>query len=343
MTRSSEKRLKEFIAAFDAGCVEINSQEIDRGDGTQPHPWHEEWLHLARSALQSVEGGVQGSIATKQATDETAVSVPSEAVLIEAISRALCVEAGDDPSRLSYAREMKCTGSDREPREKWEYWKPFARAAIAAYEDFIPVQGAEPASGAHVAGRTGCANRPTGAVAGIQCDDCGGSGTLMVSEAGCCQNPTRTGECCGNAIEVPVNLQCESCGGSGEIPRPSDPLTKTTGGCMADFSPDDPADLKSLLTTPSALEHPSAPNHQPHAVSQGWQDIETAPRDGTPFLCFHPDDVFSPITGIDLIWWEPGIGRWTMDGDNKVPFVGEITHWMPLPAPPSPAKTGGVE
>jgi len=87
----------------------------------------------------------------------------------------------------------------------------------------------------------------------------------------------------------------------------------------------------------------SAPNHQPHAVSQGWQDIETAPRDGTPFLCFHPDDVFSPITGIDLIWWEPGIGRWTMDGDNKVPFVGEITHWMPLPAPPSPAKTGGAE
>ena len=107
--------------------------------------------------------------------------------------------------------------------------------------------------------------------------------------------------------------------------------------------------ITQLRKTPSAPDNAnnlsgvsSAPNHQPHAVSQGWQDIETAPRDGTPFLCFHPDDVFSPITGIDLIWWEPGIGRWTMDGDNKVPFVGEITHWMPLPAPPSPAKTGGA-
>lgn len=86
------------------------------------------------------------------------------------------------------------------------------------------------------------------------------------------------------------------------------------------------------------------PNHrQPHAVSQGWRDIETAPRDGTPFLCFHPDDVFSAQTGIDLIWYEPSIKTYTMDGDNEVPFAG-IIHWMPLPAPPSPdnAKTGGA-
>jgi len=82
---------------------------------------------------------------------------------IEAVARALCVESGDDPATATYAHEMKCAGSDREPREKWEYWKPFAKAAIAAMNKFIPVLGAESASGAHVAVRTGCANHPTGA------------------------------------------------------------------------------------------------------------------------------------------------------------------------------------
>jgi hypothetical protein len=70
----------------------------------------------------------------------------------------------------------------------------------------------------------------------------------------------------------------------------------------------------------------------PHEISK-WQPIETAPRDGTPFLCFTPDDDFSSQTGIDLIWYEPSIKTYTMDGDNEVPFAG-ITHWMPLPEPP---------
>lgn len=69
-------------------------------------------------------------------------------------------------------------------------------------------------------------------------------------------------------------------------------------------------------------------------ASASWRCISTAPRDGTPFLCFHPDDVFSPQTGIDLIWYEPSIKTYTMDGDTEVPFAG-ITHWMPLPTPPS--------
>lgn len=69
------------------------------------------------------------------------------------------------------------------------------------------------------------------------------------------------------------------------------------------------------------------------ALRPAWQPIETAPRDGTPFLCFHPDDVFSPQTGIDLIWFEPSIKTYTMDGDNEVPFAG-ITHWVPLPVAP---------
>jgi hypothetical protein len=75
----------------------------------------------------------------------------------------------------------------------------------------------------------------------------------------------------------------------------------------------------------------------------GWQPIETAPKDGTPFLCFHHDTEFSPPTSIDLIWYEPSIKTYTMDGDNEVPFAG-ITHWMPLPPPPALSRAdGGIE
>jgi hypothetical protein len=69
------------------------------------------------------------------------------------------------------------------------------------------------------------------------------------------------------------------------------------------------------------------------APADAWQHIETAPRDGTPFLCFRPDAKFSAQSGIDLIWYEPSIKTYTMDGDNEVPFAG-ITHWMPLPMAP---------
>ena len=48
-----EKRLQEFITAFDAGAVEIASPEIDISDSDiPPHPWHEEWLYHARALLE---------------------------------------------------------------------------------------------------------------------------------------------------------------------------------------------------------------------------------------------------------------------------------------------------
>lgn len=70
-----------------------------------------------------------------------------------------------------------------------------------------------------------------------------------------------------------------------------------------------------------------------HMLDGLWQPIETAPRDGTPFLCFTPSDEFSSQTGIDLIWYEPHLKTYTQDGDTEVPFAG-ITHWMPLPGAP---------
>lgn len=84
---------------------------------------------------------------------------------------------------------------------------------------------------------------------------------------------------------------------------------------------------------------PSISNHQPHAVSQGWRDdMENAP-DNIPVL---------------LAWQDWRDGQWCMEigpaitgqryanGYSSISHHGSATHWMPLPAPPSPAKTGGA-
>lgn len=80
----------------------------------------------------------------------------------------------------------------------------------------------------------------------------------------------------------------------------------------------------------------SAPNHQPHAVSQGWRDdMENAP---SPCLgvCVFPNDGPTVRIVYRRVWH--GAVEWTTHG-----IAIRATHWMPLPAPPSPAKTGGVE
>jgi len=57
-----------------------------------------------------------------------------------------------------------------------------------------------------------------------------------------------------------------------------------------------------------------------------WQDISTAPKDGTRIL------VYQRIGGPDFVRW---IGaphnKWSIDGFGS---VDKPTHWMPLPAPP---------
>ncbi len=62
-----------------------------------------------------------------------------------------------------------------------------------------------------------------------------------------------------------------------------------------------------------------------------WQPIETAPKDGTPFLAFgiSPGQYkFEYGDDIGVTRWKVGYGG-SWSGGPAYP-----THWMPLPPPP---------
>ncbi|UOF77855.1 hypothetical protein [Bacteriophage sp.] len=68
------------------------------------------------------------------------------------------------------------------------------------------------------------------------------------------------------------------------------------------------------------------------AAPEGWQPIETAPKDGTWVLCFRYLDDKPDVASA---FWKPDRGAfggafWTYAALDNAP-----THWMPLPAAPS--------
>lgn len=77
-----------------------------------------------------------------------------------------------------------------------------------------------------------------------------------------------------------------------------------------------------------------------------WQDIATAPRDGTDVLLWvvHPnakyaDTDFAQWCGpVVARWIDFNGGGWTWHGLN-----GQFTHWRPLPAPPAIRETPHAE
>lgn len=73
--------------------------------------------------------------------------------------------------------------------------------------------------------------------------------------------------------------------------------------------------------------------------NRGWLLIETAPKDGTAILGFQPrlDGVYASRQDVSVIHWSGwGGGVWEQTGGGKVEAC-YVTHWMPLPNPPSPA------
>ncbi len=76
-------------------------------------------------------------------------------------------------------------------------------------------------------------------------------------------------------------------------------------------------------------------------MSDEWQDIKTAPKDGTQLL------LWTTTVGSDDEWYVrdicdgehiagPQIGRWNTDAGcwGILNLIGVPTHWMPLPAAP---------
>lgn len=62
-----------------------------------------------------------------------------------------------------------------------------------------------------------------------------------------------------------------------------------------------------------------------------WQDISTAPKDGTMMLVYYP-----PAGGFTervhvAKWKSRGI---SLAGGSNRPLMTQPTHWMPLPAAP---------
>ena len=76
-----------------------------------------------------------------------------------------------------------------------------------------------------------------------------------------------------------------------------------------------------------------------------WQDIATAPKDGTPFLTFSRDAADDPREGalgitstpvLVMAWILPDPHPYPVDehGDWHDFHCYEPTHWAPLPQPP---------
>ena len=68
-----------------------------------------------------------------------------------------------------------------------------------------------------------------------------------------------------------------------------------------------------------------------------WQDIATAPKDGTRFLAYQKGEP------IQECWWCEDFPEWQgWQNDNDWDSDPDPTHWMPLPAPPTlPPNEGG--
>lgn len=89
-----------------------------------------------------------------------------------------------------------------------------------------------------------------------------------------------------------------------------------------------------------------------------WQPIETAPRDGTLFIGWVAAERWSSIDGegsgrahdtsqVDFCWWrrapEAVFGGYFDNASGRIGDGQDITHWMPLPTPPSAQQEGGAK
>jgi uncharacterized small protein (DUF1192 family) len=77
------------------------------------------------------------------------------------------------------------------------------------------------------------------------------------------------------------------------------------------------------------------------AMGGGWMPIDTVPKDGTEVFIYphkrvskwvEGEEAFGDVSGLSGSWDDDFDAYWVLQG---------VTHWMPLPTPPS--TTGGEE
>ena len=71
-------------------------------------------------------------------------------------------------------------------------------------------------------------------------------------------------------------------------------------------------------------------------ANNGWQPIETAPKDGLILMSFYyTNDTFPTEQFTQITYWSDSEKGW--DGIATSIRLGAITptHWMPLPKPPA--------
>lgn len=86
-------------------------------------------------------------------------------------------------------------------------------------------------------------------------------------------------------------------------------------------------DLREAISLANQLSEPA-----------GWQDISTAPRDGTEILVLSPERPKGQE--ISLVFWREK-GWAFFENEHIVLYVDDkITKWQPLPPAPSPEQKG---
>lgn len=71
-----------------------------------------------------------------------------------------------------------------------------------------------------------------------------------------------------------------------------------------------------------------------YMLVKDWQPIETAPKDGTWFLAFVPDNPMAWGPYEFSSWTQDYSGKWYFCGTDSSEELEGITHWMPLSEPP---------
>lgn len=77
--------------------------------------------------------------------------------------------------------------------------------------------------------------------------------------------------------------------------------------------------------------------HDPHKAGMGWQDIASAPKDGTPVLIAQKNKHGWYIDAGENFFKIDGVDVWRPRESNDLVVAFAPSHWMPLPPPPEAA------